>query len=196
MSKRTLILIFLLVAFGAILTFIALMQSVERTQKKQQVATSQQPTPTIDPSLVPDTTLLASPSATLIKVGQRQVIDVNINTGKNLLTTVQLEIGFEPEFLDVTKIEAGPFFADSTVLLNQIDRKTGRATLALGVTTPAQGTGTVARITVVGKKATGTTGRATAINFLQKTQVLGSSNKNLTSLIKQSQGAQIIITNE
>lgn len=196
MNRRTLFLIFSLVVVVAILSFAAVLQSVQKSLQKGESVSTKAPTPTIDPALAPDTTLISSPSATLLKPGNQKIFDIVIDSGRNSLVTTQIEMGFEPEFIDVISVQPGTFFDTPTVLLNTIDRKTGRIVLALGTTTAQKGTGTLAQVTVIGKKPTISKGAATKLIFLPKTQALGNSNKNLSSLVKQSIDSQIVITNE
>ena len=195
MTKRTVFLIFLLVALVAILSFIAVLQSVEQTRRAQETSNQTAVTPTIDPSLVPDTTLTASPAAALVKMGAAQTIDILIDTGNNNLLTTQLGVGFDPEFFEVQNVTPGPFFQNPTVLLNNVDVKTGRISYALGTLTPQKGQGVLTTITMLAKKPTGSTGKTSDLTLLPKTQVLGSSNQNLNSLVRTMAGSQFVITN-
>lgn len=193
MTKRTLFLIFLLVAAVAVLSFLAISQSAQKP--KEELFTSI-PSPTPDPSLVPDTTITSSPQAALVRVGTTQTIDVVIDTGNNKLTTIQLEMSFDPQFVEVTEVEPGTFFENPTVLLSEVDSGTGRITLALGSLTPKKGRGELATVTLVAKKPTGPTGKATDLTFLPKTTALGHSNANIASLIRQTIGSQLVITSQ
>lgn len=156
MPKRTLLLI--LVLIGTVVFLLAL--SINTTQKPQE------PTVIATPSPAQTVLSLSTPVAT---PGGKQ-IDVNINTGSNKVTAVQLELEYNPDELTDVDITPANFFKNPVVLLKNINEKDGRVTLALGIA-PGQsgvtGTGTVANLTF----NTATTSGQTTISFLPKTLV-------------------------
>ena len=193
MTRGTFFLIFILVAVVAILSYVAVVQSVKTPQEE---ISTQNLTPTPNPSLIPSTTLTSSPSASLVRIGASQTISILADSGENSLTTVQLELGFDPKFIEVQKVEPGTFFDNPTILLNEVDKTNGRIMLALGSLTPKKGNGVLATVTIRGISPTGPTGKTTDITFLPKTQILGSSNENLESLLRKAINAQIIVTQQ
>lgn len=182
MSKRTLFLILLL-----LLAVGALVLSVNQTSLREKPTSTPVATPT--PVVRNFTTLVASPSAGLMPIGEEQDITINIDTGANKVASVQLEMVFNQEFIRVVRIEPLSFFANPTVLLNEIDNKTGTISYALGTTEVKSGRGDLAKITIVGKKATGNT--STPITFLPKTSV--GEIGNPTSVLKDAIGVNFII---
>lgn len=165
MSKRTLFLIFALFLITLVLIMVAIYQPAPKT--------SPIAIPTKEP--VAQTTLsfgnpliATSSSATTLNYS----LPVNISTGKNKVTAVQLELQYDPSVLTNVAIVPGPFFASPSALLNQIDTKTGRISYAFGVglTDPGvTGKGVAANLTFSVK--TTATPIKTAIIFLPKTIV-------------------------
>lgn len=196
MNRKTLFLIFILVATVAILTYVAVLQSIQGTRKEQ--ISTQAPGadgPTIDPSFAADTTLTASPSAGLLSVNDIQTVDILIDTGNNTITTAQIEISYDPKFVNIEKLDAGTFFEQPTILLNDINNESGRIQLALGTITPKKGQGILATLTIraIAPTKEPPLGGPAELLFSPKTQVLGESNLNLNSLIKEMTGTSFII---
>ena len=147
MSKRTLFLIFALFVITGVLLALAL-----------YTPSNPKPIPTVTvPKESIEQTVLsfgepaaASSSAAALNYS----IPINITTGKNKVTAVQLEMQFDPKVLTNVSVTPGIFFKNPNVLLNQIDAKTGRITYAFGIGPLDQG--------VVG------TGIAATLNFSVK----------------------------
>jgi len=111
-------------------------------------------------------------------------LPVNISTGTNKVTAVQLELQYDPAALTYVAIAPGPFFAKPDVLSNQIDAKTGRITYAFGAGLTGKaiaGEGIVANITFSAKVQTLTN---TSITFLPKTLVTAEGIND--SILKQT----------
>lgn len=156
MPKRTLLLI--LVLIGTVVFLLAL--SINTTQTPQETTVIATPSPA-------QTVLsLSSPVAT----GAGKQIDVNINTGNNKVTAVQLELEYNPDELTNVDIEPASFFENPVVLFKTINEKDGRVSIAFGVP-PGQsgvtGSGTVANLTFNVATVSG----QTTISFLPKTLV-------------------------
>lgn len=95
--------------------------------------------------------------------------DVDIETGENKITAVQIELSYDPEALTNVDIKPGVFVPNALVLLKKIDPVEGRITLALALPLGQkgiQGQGNVAVITFTQKENS-----TSAVNFLPKTQV-------------------------
>lgn len=182
MSKKTLLLILLLLLAVGVLVL-----SVSQTSLREKAAPTPVATPT--PVVRNFTTLVASPSAGLLTFGEEQSFTINIDTGANKVASVQLEMVFNPDFIRVVRIEPLSFFASPTVLLNEVDNKTGTISYALGTTEVKTGRGDFAKITVVGKKTTDSS--STPITFLPKTSV--GEIGNPTSVLKDAVGVNFII---
>jgi hypothetical protein len=165
MPKRTLFLIFALF----IITFVLIMIALCRPQAPK---ITQQITPTPEP--VAQTILsfgdpLIATSSTTTTLDYS--LPINISTGKNKVTAVQLEILYDPKILTNIAITSNSFFEKSIVLLNQIDTKTGRITYAFGIPPTGQGVigkNTVATLTF---SAQAKPSEKTALIFLPKTKV-------------------------
>lgn len=168
MSKRTLFLIFALFLITFVLLLIALYQP--QAPKTTQTITIKEP--------VAQTILsFGNPFVATSSPVLRQPADldyslpININTFKNKVTAVQLELQYDPEVLRDVAVVPGSFFANPEVLLNQVDSKTGRISYAFGVGLTRQGAvgqGTAATLTFATKAGVP---QQTAIIFLPKTLV-------------------------
>jgi|SRR5665811_128802 len=111
--------------------------------------------------------------------------DVNVSTGSNKVTAVQLELSYNPKELLNVEIVPGAFFTDPVILLKKVDEITGRISLAIGIQlggTAVSGTGTVALISF--KPNAGVT--SSSINFINKTKV--SAESELKSVLKSTTG--------
>lgn len=185
MNRRTLLLIILLILV------IALLVAVSQALKPQKEVTKTLPPVTVSPTPLPRnfTTLVASPSAGQVLIGEETSFLVLIDTAGNNVASAQLEMVFNPDYFSVTKIEPLTFFKDPTVLLKEIDNKTGSISYALGTTEVASGKGELVRITVLGKKSTAN--NSTPLTFLPKTSV--GEIGNPASVLKQALGINLII---
>jgi hypothetical protein len=165
MSKRTLFLIFALF----LIAFVLLMLTV---YQPQALKTTQE---TVIKEPIAQTTLsFGNPSiATSSSISTTNYsLPINIQSGKNKVTAVQLELQYDPKILTKVAVIPGSFFAIPEVLLNQIDTETGRISYAFGakLTDPGVvGKGIVANLTF-SVTAPGIPEK-TAIIFLPKTLV-------------------------
>lgn len=169
MSKRTLFLIFALFVITFVLLMIALYNPSAIPNLPVQLPTA--PKQAVEQSTLtlgnPTVDASSSPSNFTYSV------PINISTGKNKVTAVQLELQYDPEVLTSVSVTPGAFFKDPVVLLNQIDAKTGRISYAFGINlSPTEegvmGENIVANITF---KTKSITPQETSIEFLPKTLI-------------------------
>lgn len=164
MSKRTLFLIFALFIITSVLLAVTLYKPVPKPIPR--VTAPKEP--------VAQTSLMfgaLSSSTSLPSSNLTYSIPINIETQKNKVTAIQLELQYDPLVLTNVSVVPGPFFQNSNILLSQINAKTGRISYAFGVgltDTGKMGKGTAAVITFETKSATT---QKTAILFLPKTKV-------------------------
>lgn len=132
---------------------------------------------------------------TVLSFGDSSVIDstastinysmpVNISTGKNKVTAVQLELQYDPKILTNMAITSGPFFTKSDVLLNKIDTENGRISYAIiiGLTDEGVvGDGVVVNLTF---STSALVPAKTKITFLSKTKVTAEGISE--SVLKQT----------
>lgn len=178
MSKRTLFLIFALF----LITFVLLMMALYQPQAPKVT-----PPVTITKEPVAQTTLsfgtpsiATSSSATILNYS----VPINISTGKNKVTAVQLELQYDPLVLTNVAIVPSSFFANPQTLLSQIDTKTGRVSYAFGAGLKdpgAIGTGSIANLTFSVKT---NTSNKTGIIYLPKTLVTAEGVSE--SVLKES----------
>jgi hypothetical protein len=77
--------------------------------------------------------------------------DVNIDSGTNKVTGIQLSISYDPKVLTNVDIKPGTFLPDGTVISKQVDAQKGTITFLLG--------------TSQGKKGVSGTGQVAVISF-------------------------------
>src|SRR3989344_2463619 len=187
MSRRTLILIVVLIGITAVLLAIAL------TPKQAPPPTVQKPTPVISNAQTilkinsnPTAVISTSSAAPLYST------EVTITTGDNKVNAVQLELAFDTNRLYNVDIKPGQLFQNATELIKRIDSKKG--TISYALTAPLgqkglSGTGTVAVITFA---ENGRAGDIARINFLPKTLVTADGMDK--SVLKSAVGATFEIT--
>lgn len=169
MSKRTLFLIFALFIITIALLLIALYQP----QAPKTAPTAAVPKEPVAQTILSFGNPLIATSLSPLRQSAdlNYSLPININTFKNKVTAVQLEMQYDPEILTNVTIVPGSFFANPDVLLNQIDVKTGRISYALGTGLTGQavaGKGIAANLTFSVKSRNT---QQTAILFLPKTLV-------------------------
>ena len=151
MSKRTLFLIFALFVITLVLLMMALYTPKTKPAPAQTVTVPQEPIAQ---------TVLAFGSPTIATSSSSAInysLPVNITTGKNKVTAIQMELQYDPLLLTNVSVAVGSFFRNPIVLLNQIDTKTGRISYAFGINPGEQG--------IIGK------GIAVNLNFSTKTVI-------------------------
>ena len=164
MSRRTLFLIFALFLITAVLLVLALYQP-----QAPKVA----PVPVVKEAVAQTSLSFGTPTVATSSsfVTTNYSMPINISTGKNKVTAVQLELQYDPLLLTNVKVTPDLFFPKPNILLNQVDVKTGRVSYAFGIGPTDQGvvgTSTVATLTFSVKAGTL---QKTAVVFLPKTLV-------------------------
>lgn len=182
MSKRTVILILVLLAVTAALLALAL-------YSKPKSETTQAPGKPVDLPYAQTTLKLSDP---LPGNTGSSTSDVMIDTGSNEVTAVQIELSFDPSQLTDVQVRPGTFFAEPTELIKKIDNENGTVSYALTGALGQKGTkgkGTVAIITF---KETGQTGDLAKINFESKSKVTAMETDQ--SVLKSATGITFNIT--
>lgn len=183
MSKRTLFLIFALF----IITSVLLVLALYKPSNPKPVQTVTIPKEAIEQTVLSFGEPVATPSSS---TNVNYSILVNIETGKNKVTAVQLELQFDPQVLTNVVVTLGSFFKNPQVLLSQIDTKTGRISYAFGIGLADQGVmgkGVVATLTFGAVR----TPQQTSILFLPKSLVTAEGITQ--SVLKQTNNIQIVV---
>jgi hypothetical protein len=191
MSKKTLALIISLVVLTAVLLVIAL------TTKEQKTATDTPPAgQTATPTPAAQTVLTMTPEVIDLATSAAgtQTVNIEISTGENQVTAVQLELAFDPKVIKNLTIRPGTFFDSPSVLLplNNNDVATGRVSYALGIAPaqdPKSGSGDVAIITFTVTPAAGVT--ETSLSLLSKSLVTARGVG--ASVLKSATGTTITL---
>jgi len=166
MSKRTLFLIFALFIITSVLLMMAL-------YKPNSKPTTTQIIPLLEKQIAQTILSFGTPSVATSSsaLPLSYSLPINITTGENKVTAVQLEMQYDPEVLTNVQVAPGSFFRNPTMLLNQIDEKTGRISYAFGVNPTDQGVVGNGVIAILRFKAKTGTPMQTQITFLPKTLV-------------------------
>lgn len=116
---------------------------------------------------------------------------VQIDTQENKITTVQLELSYDPRAVSLVSVEPGAtsdsFFSNPSVLLSLNNSENGILLYSLQNPTASSGQATVATLTFV-KNPNATT--SAPLRFLGKTTATGPNSSD--SLLKLTQGATFI----
>jgi hypothetical protein len=141
-SKQTLTLIIILFLFTSALVALAVYQTSSKPNAPSSKPTPSVPTANPNNPNVADTSLLfgelqiitASESATATLSGANTYsLPIFIDTGANNVSTVQLELAFDPDVLTDVDINPADFFENPVILIHHIDSSNGRVSFALGV---------------------------------------------------------------
>ena len=180
MSKQALIIIALLVAIATGLLLVAILVPYSSLVSSPQTTISIKP-PIGQTDLIFGELSLAvsnednsTPSATS-NVARATTptysLPLLINTRRNAVTAVQVELSFDPELLANISIRSGSFFDNPITLLDDIDQTTGRISYALGVGPKDNATRGEGVLLYINFKTKATTPQTTSISFLPKTLV-------------------------
>ncbi len=182
MSRRTLILIVVLLGITAVLLAIAL------TPKEAPAPVNQAPAPII--SYAQTTLRINNNPAVVNSTSSAAPIystDVTITTGNNKVNAVQFELAFDTTHLYNVDIKPGPLFKNAAELIKKVDNQKGTISYAIAVPLGQKGflgSGVVAVITFAEK---GNPGELAKINFLPKTLVTAQGIDK--SVLKTAVGA-------
>ena len=115
------------------------------------------------------TSLTISDDVRVSTVSGTYEVDINIDTGDNLVTGAQIELTYDPEILTDLDINQGDFLTEPQIILKDIDNQTGRASFVLGIRPEQQAVSGTGVIAVVSFSKTGT--EPASINFLPQTLI-------------------------
>ncbi len=116
---------------------------------------------------------------------------VNIDSGKNSVIGVQLELYYDPSLITNVSVTPLDFFPQAVEVLKKIDQQNGRISYAITVSpgeTSVKGQGQLVKINYA---PIGNEGISSVINFLPKTEVSGDTTAG--SLLKLTSDGEINI---
>ena len=178
-SVKTVVLIVVLALIATVLVFIALPKNQKDLLPKLINKEAVNPA---------DTTLAISDAQKNEDTTYSSI--VSIDTGKNNVNAVQIELIYDPNAISNVKVTPMDFFPEYVELLNNVDNKNGRISYALAVA-PGQertkGAGDIAKITYTINQSS----VSTSFNFLPKTDVAGDTTA--VSLLKSTTNGTINI---
>ncbi len=140
------------------------------------------------------TELVISPNPIILTTNKNGSASVEIDTKTNRVTALQLEVQYDPKALTDVKIVPSEFLTKPIVLINKIDKQSGRITYAIGISpgqTPVSGKGTVATISFT--KLPTTEEKATSLSLLRESLVTSSGIDG--SVLKKVTGTTIMLSN-
>jgi len=111
---------------------------------------------------------------------RNRVYNVNIDTGKNKVTGVQLELSYDPSVLRNVEISSLDFLPESIELLNNIDVNNGRISFALTLPPDENAVSGIGSIAQIKFNVSSQSAFPTFIEFMPKTEV---SAQNITSSV-------------
>lgn len=185
MSKRTLFLIFALF----VITFVLLAITLYAPSNPKPAQTVTAPKESIEQTALSFGQLIATASSSVTNFAYS--LPINITTGGNKVTAVQLEMQYDSRVLTNVVVTPGSFFKNPEVLLSQIDAKTGRITYAFGVGLTEQGVVGHGVMAILNFEAKVGTPQETTILFLPKTLV--TAEDVTQSVLKQTNNIQFIV---
>jgi len=100
---------------------------------------------------------------------------VLIDTGSNKISGVELQMSYDPKFLQNVDVKAGTFLLKPLVLTKKIDSQKGTITFTLGITPGQKGVSGKGTIAVINFSTKPNALGKTAINFLPQTVVTDQS---------------------
>lgn len=178
MNARTVILIVGLVLITGFLVYIALNSQTGFDNKTQQVSqvtpkpSSLQTSP--GEQEVKKTTLLYFNPQTVS--GRSGKVEVMVNSGKDKISGVQLELAFDPKvFESLTVTKPSPSFfgneGDFIVLSDEVNKEQGRISYTVAITLGKTGMSGIGKVVTINYQLKPTTSSPTQLTFLNKTKV-------------------------
>ncbi len=181
---KTVVLIVILALVAVSLVYFAflskdapLKQIVEKTQLQQEESLS-------------DTSLSIDKSVTDEQNNEYYSI-VNIDTGKNSVVGVQLELYYDPSLITNVTVTPLDFFPQAVEVLKKVDDKNGRISYAITVSPGEAAVIGKGQLVKINYTPIGNDGISGVINFLPKTEVSGESTSG--SLLKSTSDGEINI---
>lgn len=196
MSKKTLSLILTLLVLTVILVWVAISANKsqdQNTSDSQIGAKTALPTQKVEGNTI--LSMSPNPSVPSSASTAARTVDVMIDTQGDTVTTVQLEIAYDPALLTNMTLKPGPFFESPIVLpVGGVNARTGRITYLVtsgNLGSIKSGTGVVATLSFFPVSSSGVT--STPITLLEKSLILGrkGSTNITTSLLKSFSGTTV-----
>lgn len=135
-----------------------------------------------------------SPNPVVVSGSKPTDVAVMIDTGINVVDTVQFELVYDPSVVTNVTVTPGTFLPNPAVLLNKVDQQKGTINLAYGISPGDKGksgTGTIATVTFT---AIAQPGKTTPVSFNQSTtRTLATQQGITTSVLKSTAGTTIIV---
>ncbi len=189
-EKIALPLIIVILIAGAVTFY--LNSQTKNPSKSPVTIEKQSPTGALSP--LAQSTLYLLPNPLTLDASGNGIIEVNIETGTNEVTAVQLELQYDTKAITNVAIKPGPFFTSAVDLMKRIDKDNGRITYMIGISpsqNPISGSGTVAQITF--SKVRNTNLTSTQVNFTttDSSKSIVTATGIEESVLKETQGTTV-----
>lgn len=94
--------------------------------------------------------LVLTPQDITLSAGKGINADVAVETKAEKITVAELQLSFDPKVIHIEDISPGTFFKEPVVLQKEIQNGGGKAVFIIGGKEGSLGTGTIAKVKVVG----------------------------------------------
>lgn len=180
---KTIVLIVILALIAISLVYVAFL-SKDAPLRQIVQKTSQEETNLADTSLSIEESIKA-------EEGNDYSSTVKINTGKNGVIGVQLELYYDPTLITNVTVTPLDFFPQAVEVLKKVDQQNGRISYALTVSPGEEAVKGMGELVKISYTPIGTEGVNSVINFLPKTEVSGDTTAG--SLLKLTSDGEINI---
>lgn len=171
MSKKTILLILLLIAVTGVLLYVAFPRQLEELKETVSKEPEQ-----------PQVSLSLSSTSS-------GALDILIDTAGNEVSAIEFDLVYDPRVITNVALEAGDFFESPYILDNRVNTQAGVASYAIAIPpqgSAQKGSGTLAKITF---RSLLTSGQTTQIQFLQTTKAAVKGSR--FSVVPQTSGTTI-----
>lgn len=193
MSIRTL----LLIIFLGVITTILLWVAFTTQPQKQNTTISQKPLASLTPTPTPaKATLIFLPNSVSLSASQSASFDIQLDSAGNTVTSVQLEISYNPAVLTNVQVQAPEatknlFSPIQLITLRNVDRKNGEISFGFTIPRAAKAQKQSGVIATVSFTANSPTQALSTLLFLPKTLVTQQGSNE--SILGDSLPATILI---
>ena len=154
---------------------------ISQHQKLQQAPSTNMPASpqsSVNPAAI-SASLILKPQKTPVKKGEETVYNAEATITQGLIAAVDVNLTFDPHFIEIKDITPGPLFQNPTVFSKTIDNQAGKIHYALGSLTPVETTKQNLVFTISVKTLTQTNTREAGIIIVKNMSKIGAMTKDL-----------------
>ncbi|GDX62015.1 hypothetical protein LBMAG33_3250 [Candidatus Levyibacteriota bacterium] len=191
-SKNTILLIAVLVVFTISLIILA---TSTKNQPAININIPNFPSPTKShQEIIESYTLSLSPNPLIIQTKSKtpSIVNLNISTGNNLITSAEIRLTYDPKIISITNIEPGGFFINPSVVFNKNNVENGIIIYAIISREGKNKNGTIAKLTI--QNISGKLGELSKIDISPESIITSSNSQS--NLLKSAIGTSIKFIND